>query len=187
MSYGVLMRKYKRKKKLPVKAKDRASALLVYDADKHPQLAFDLFLVGLTYERVAEAMGVSKKTLERWKDKYPEFQNAVESARDQANGRVARSLYERANGYSHPAVKIMTVPTVDEDGNKTVEIVHEAYTEHYPPDTQAAMFFLKNRTRPGFDGTWKDKSETELSGPDGEPLVAPPFIIEVVPPPERKE
>jgi len=61
---------------------------------------------------------------------------------------VERSLYHRAVGYSHDAVKILTVAR----GDGRSEVVQVPYVEHYPPDTTAAIFFLKNR-RPD---RWRD-------------------------------
>ena len=55
---------------------------------------------------------------------------------------VRRSLYKRANGYSHEAVKIITnkVKNTDKEGNVTEETkaMYVPYTKHYPPDAQAA-------------------------------------------------
>ena len=52
--------------------------------------------------------------------------------------RTSRSLYERANGYSHDALKIF-MPA----GAKQPVVVH--YVEHMPPDVTAGIFWLKNR------------------------------------------
>lgn len=60
-------------------------------------------------------------------------------------------------GYSHEAVKIIVVAG---------EVRHEQYIEHYPPDTTAAIFWLKNRKK----REWRDKVEQELTGPDGGPI-----------------
>jgi hypothetical protein len=68
-------------------------------------------------------------------------------AKSVADDRTERSLYMRANGYSHPAVKFMTVS--DEHGTH-IETLH--YIEHYPPDSTALCFWLKNR-RPD---RWRD-------------------------------
>ena len=73
----------------------------------------------------------------------------LDAGKQAADDRVERSLYQRANGYSHPAVKTF----MTRDG-KTVE---HKYTEHYPPDTTAAIFFLKNR-RPD---RWRDVQNIE--------------------------
>ena len=61
-----------------------------------------------------------------------------------ADDRVERSLYQRANGYSHPAVKVF----MTRDG-KTIE---HKYTEYYPPDPTSMIWWLKNR-RPD---RWRD-------------------------------
>ncbi len=63
-----------------------------------------------------------------------------------ADGDIALSLYQRAKGYSHPAVKIFA-PTGD-----SVTPLVVPYTEHYPPDTAAAKHWLHNRQR----GKWRE-------------------------------
>jgi hypothetical protein len=40
------------------------------------------------------------------------------------------------------------------------------YVEHYPPDTTAAVFWLKNRQ----PDKWRDKTISEVSGPNGNPI-----------------
>src|SRR3546814_6922806 len=39
-------------------------------------------------------------------------------------------------------------------------VIHERYVEHYPPDTTAAIFWLKNRRKE----QWRDKHEHEHTG-----------------------
>ncbi|WHI52706.1 hypothetical protein P3339_08080 [Microbulbifer sp. MLAF003] len=51
---------------------------------------------------------------------------------------MVESLFRRACGYSHEAVKIM-----QHNGNPIVQ----EYTEHYPPDTTACLAWLHNRQR----------------------------------------
>ena len=52
--------------------------------------------------------------------------------------RVERSLYQRAVGYHYDSVKIF-MPA----GAK--KPIYAPYVEHVPPDTIAAIFWLKNR------------------------------------------
>ena len=58
------------------------------------------------------------------------------------------SLYQRGIGYSHEAEKILVVDK---------QVVREKYVEHYPPDTTAGVFWLKNR-RPHL---WRDTAMRE--------------------------
>ena len=99
---------------------------------------------GAIEEEIADELNIGITTLERWKEKYPEFRGALNVGKQAADDRVERSLYQRANGYSHPAVKVF----MKRDGT-TVE--HQ-YIEYYPPDPTSMIWWLKNR-RPD---RWRD-------------------------------
>ena len=102
--------------------------------------------LGATDVQLAEAFEVSEQTINNWKKEHEEFNLALKKGKLLADANVAESLYHRALGYSHPAVKIMTA-------GGAIEQV--PYTEHYPPDTAAAIFWLKNRQ----PKKWRDKPE----------------------------
>lgn len=110
-----------------------------------------LCALGLTDVELAQFFGVSEVTLNAWKSKYPDFLKSLKVGKEHADTRVERSLYQRAIGYSHPEDKIfndngkpMIVPTI----------------KHYPPDTTAAIFWLKNRK----SADWRDKQDHEHTG-----------------------
>ena len=105
--------------------------------------------LGATDEELAQFFDVSSKTIYRWACKHEAFGLALKQGKDVADERVVRSLYHRAIGYTHDAVKIFP-PRV---GQKKELVV--PYKEHVPPDTTAAIFWLKNRRA----GDWRDKSE----------------------------
>jgi hypothetical protein len=67
---------------------------------------------------------------------------------------VANSLYARATGYEHKAVKIF----LREKDEKAVIV---PYTEHYAPDTNAIRLWLTNRRR----DQWKERQQVEVSDP----------------------
>ena len=119
--------------------------------------AYKLCLLGAKDEDIAAFFRVKKATLNKWKKEHPEFIDSLKRGRDEADTAIAQSLYHRAKGYSHPAVKI-----IQHEG-KVIEV---PYTEYYPPDTTACIFWLKNR-HPKW---WRDKTEQEISGPDGGPV-----------------
>jgi hypothetical protein len=109
-----------------------------------------LCLLGATDAQMADFWGVHENTIGNWKRAHREFAEAVRRGKMMADANVAEALYYRAIGYSHRAVKILQYE------GKPIEV---EYTEHYPPDTQAAMFWLKNR-QPQF---WKDVKFREVA------------------------
>ncbi|NOV28022.1 helix-turn-helix domain-containing protein [Cupriavidus necator] len=127
--------------------------------EQYAEQAYKLCLLGATDKELADFFGVVEKTIYNWKDAQPEFLQSITRGKMMADAQVAESLFKRALGYSHPAVKIMTVNGA---------VVHEDYTEHYPPDTPAASLWLRNRQ----PEKWRDKVQQELTGKDGENLFA---------------
>jgi len=114
-----------------------------------------LALLGAIDREIADFFDVAESTLYLWKLEHPEFSEALKRGKEAADDRVERSLYHRAIGYSHDSVKMFQAGGV---------VISEPFVEHYPPDTTAAIFWLKNR-RPA---QWRDKVQQELSGPDGQ-------------------
>jgi TPP-dependent trihydroxycyclohexane-1,2-dione (THcHDO) dehydratase len=119
--------------------------------------AYKLCLLGATEERLADFFGVTTSTITNWKNTHPEFLAALKEGKDEADSNVAKSLYRRAMGYEHKAVKIVA------DAKTGTEHIVE-YVERYPPDTTACIFWLKNRQRKD----WRDRQE--LTGKDGDPI-----------------
>jgi hypothetical protein len=72
--------------------------------------------------------------------------SALAAGKAEADGRVERSLYMRAVGYSYDAEKIFC----DKNGNVT----KVPYREHVPPDVTAQIFWLKNRDRAHWRDAW---------------------------------
>lgn len=108
---------------------------------------------GLTDAQIAEQIGVTEQTINNWKKAEPAFFESLKEGKAEADDIVERSLFERATGYSHNAVKIF-MPA----GAK--EPVYAEYVEHFPPDPTSMIFWLKNR-RPE---QWRDKHDIEHSG-----------------------
>lgn len=105
--------------------------------------AHKLTLLGADDPRLANFFEVDEATIHRWKAKHEEFCEAIKDGKDIADGDIAKSLYHRAMGYSHPDTKFFTEK--DEEGNLTV-VEHE-YTKHYPPDATAIAYWLNNRVK----------------------------------------
>lgn len=113
------------------------------------QLAENYALLGATDAEIAEFFSVSEQTLNSWKKKFTQFLESLKKGKAVADSNVASKLYNRAIGYDCKATKIVTY-----EGKVTDQV---EYVEHYPPDTTAAIFWLKNRQ----PGKWRDKKEVE--------------------------
>ena len=123
----------------------------------YPKQAGKLCDLGATDAEIAAFFEVSVSTISLWKNTYPEFSEALRDGKKNADDRVVRSLYQRAIGFEHEAVKIFMPAGASEP-------VYAPYMERVHADTTAAIFWLKNRRK----DEWRDKHE--ISGDPDRPL-----------------
>jgi len=121
-----------------------------YD-DKFCRVAYKMALLGATDKDLAEAFDTSEQTVNTWKTKHPEFLESLKKGKEVADANVAKRLYDRAMGYKHQDLYITQYQGT---------IVSENIIKHYPPDTTAAIFWLKNR-RPDL---WRDRIDHTTGG-----------------------
>lgn len=127
--------------------------------------AYKLCLLGATDGEMADFFYVTESTLNLWKQAHPLFSESMTRGKTIADAEVAEKLFNRAKGYSHDAVKIF-----NNNGSEMVV----PYTEHYPPDTQAASLWLRNRQ----PKKWRDNKNIDHSSTDGS--MSPPTTITLV-------
>jgi Helix-turn-helix domain of resolvase len=99
---------------------------------EYAELVASLSESGLTDQELAAELGVGVTTFYRWQKEYPEFRKSINVAKDIADDRVERSLYQKALGFREG----------------------ESY---YPPDATSMIFWLKNRRRE----QWRDKIDVD--------------------------
>lgn len=112
------------------------------------EIAHTLAAEGATDVEIADALEIHVATYYRFKAEHPEFREATQLGKEAADDRVEVSLFHRAVGYTHDAVKIFMPAGASAP-------VMAPYREHFPPDTAAASLWLRNR-RPD---KWRDKVE----------------------------
>lgn len=115
------------------------------------QKAHQLCKQGATIREVAEFFNVSESTVRNWSHEHVEFFTALKTGRETADIRVEQALYRRAIGYSHDAVHV---------SNYQGQVTLTPIVEHYPPDTTAGIFWLKNRK----PHEWRDVKAVEHTG-----------------------
>lgn len=119
--------------------------------DEYAQQVEKLCKLGATDKEIADFFEVAEQTINVWKTEHLEFRESIKSGKTIADAEVASKLFHRATGYEHGEDDIRAI---------NGEIVITPTTKHYPPDTAAAIFWLKNRQR----GKWTDRVDHELSG-----------------------
>ena len=110
---------------------------------------------GLTDEQIADNIGISRSTLNSWKDKYSDISDTLKRGKEVVDIEVENALLKRALGYDYTEER---VERSQDGGKKSIKTVQTV--KHIPPDTTAQIFWLKNR-RPD---RWRDKQQIEHSG-----------------------
>lgn len=117
-----------------------------------------LVRLAATDMEIADFFKVSVRTIYKWRGQFVEFAQALKVGKQEADERVGRSLFQRACGFEHDAVKIM-----QNDGQPVIV----PYREYVIPDTTACIFWLKNRQ----PKEWRDVQEHKHTGLTLEELV----------------
>ncbi|WP_026676767.1 transposase [Fictibacillus gelatini] len=98
---------------------------------------------GLTDEQIAHNMGITRKTLYEWKNKYSDICDALKRGKEVIDRQVENALLKRALGYVYDEITY--------EGGIEVKRVRK----QVQPDTTAQIFWLKNRK----PDVWRDKRE----------------------------
>jgi len=127
----------------------------IYNGEETDKQAEKLCRLGATDADLADFFEVKEQTINNWKLANPSFFESVKRTKQELDDTVVRSLFHRARGYSHREDKIFC----QNGETTTVETV-----KHYPPETAACIFWLKNRQK----ADWRDKND-EYDGDDETP------------------
>lgn len=123
-----------------------------YNALYHDDWAWSLAAMGATNDEIADAMGVSKRTILRWAKEHESFGKALSEGKGVSDAKVIRSLYQMATGYEYTEEK--RIVEYEADGSvKPVRV--EQTIKHVQPSVAAQCFWLKNRQR----DRWQDRPE----------------------------
>ena len=151
---------------------------------------------GLTDEQIAQNIGISRSTLNAWKERYSDISDTLKRGKEVVDRKVENALLKRALGYTYNEDKYICVPmdpveyseklaeymnrykldhpeaTDDElmlareSFPKVKQVLAERKVKEVVPDTTAQIFWLKNRKRE----TWADRQNIELSQPIDESI-----------------
>ena len=120
---------------------------------------------GASESDVMKLLGISRATLRRWKQKSPEFAEAVDCDGEKADLMVQQALLKSALGYTQSVKKVFKLKDIryDERGKKieTERLEERSEEQAVSPSIMAQTFWLKTRC-PEFLGSGaKDDGEDE--------------------------
>ena len=122
-----------------------------YRRDDYPRLARRHCLLGSTDEELCQLFSICRSTLNRWRKKYPEFNQAIIDGKGAADAHVAESLYKSATGH---VLKVTFV------GISNGEVIKEDYEKEIAPNVSAIKYWLNNRR----SDVWRERQEIEIEG-----------------------
>ena len=107
---------------------------------------------GLTDEQIAENMGIGYSTLQAWKSRFKDIQDALKKGKEVVDRQVENALLKRALGFYY--TEDIATPKGD-----VVEV-----TRYEKPDVTAAIFWLRNRKA----DTWRNKEQVDVKKVEAE-------------------
>lgn len=116
---------------------------------------------GVIDKEIAANLGIAYSTFREYVKKYSALSAALKHAKEESDIIVEGALYKKAVGHREIIKKPIKVKNVfyhEETGRKIGESEHIEYADeeiYIPPDTTAAIFWLKNRA----PERWADRSE----------------------------
>lgn len=113
---------------------------------------------GMTEDEVRRRLGVAMSTFSKYKNEKTELSEALKRGKQEADYEVEDALFKRATGFTYEEVTQEAIWNPREGRHEL--IVSKKVKKNQPPDTTAAIFWLKNRQ----PDKWRDKQDIEHSG-----------------------
>ena len=124
----------------------------LYETLVQPKLKEIPEMVGMmTEEQIAKRLGISRRSLEKYKQQHEELRAALLKGREDLVQDLKTTLKKKAQGFYYKETKT----TIRDEGGRKVKVV-EQFEKYAQPDTGAIHLLLKN-----LDETWRnDDRET---------------------------
>jgi hypothetical protein len=108
-------------------------------------------LLGATNEELPKFLEISPEEFQIFCATDKKFRETLLKGREEADARVAKSLYRKALGFSRTEKKDVVV------GDEVRTLIQEKY---YPPSDASISLWLRNRQK----NRWRDKTDVDIQG-----------------------
>lgn len=107
---------------------------------------------GLTQKEIGGIIGISHETFNQYLNKYPEFAEALKTAKDEADSEVIGAIFKSAIGYEVIEEHLEYTPASSDKSKTEIKSVKKI-KKHIKPNVMAGIWWLYNRRR----NDWKQK------------------------------
>jgi len=115
---------------------------------------------GLNDKQIANKMRVHVSTYYDYKNKFPEFSEAIKKGKEIADFEVENALFKRARGYTY----LETTKEIREGEL----VITKTVVKEVAPDVGAIVFWLKNRKPKKWQDKDRDNSKEVISNEQSE-------------------
>lgn len=116
-------------------------------------------------EQIANIVGVSKDTFEKWARSNRQLKQAIQNGRSKGSAKAYMTAYQVAFGYRTTKKVAEEAEVFSEKlGRYIKKVVEKTVEVDVPPNPQMMMFWMKTQEK------WREVDRIELTGKDGKPL-----------------
>ena len=98
---------------------------------------------GYLLNEIADRMGIERYTLSKWRKRYPEIAQALNTSKELVDYKVENALLKAALGYTTKEIKVTLGKKVV--NGEVFEVLKETTTREVAPNVTACMAWLNNR------------------------------------------
>lgn len=98
---------------------------------------------GYLLNEIADRMGIERYTLSKWRKRYPEIAQALNTGKELVDYKVENALLKAALGYTTKEIKVTLGKKVL--NGEVFEVLKETTTREVAPNVTACMAWLNNR------------------------------------------
>lgn len=98
---------------------------------------------GYLLNEIADRMGIERYTLSKWRKRYPEIAQALNTGKELVDYKVENALLKAALGYTTKEIKVTLGRKIV--NGEVFEVLKETTTREVAPNVTACMAWLNNR------------------------------------------
>lgn len=135
--------------------------------DEYCEIAARLTACGFTMKDLSYIFGCCVDTIKGWKERYPQFAEAMEDGKRQTKKQLVATGLRLATGYDYCDKNIKKTKKktgVDENGNPIYSetIIESEFHKHQPGNDRMLVFLLCNLDRQLGDTEWQSIRQIEV-------------------------